>query len=238
VLLTTFVSAQQKAQTVTISGNLDAITANGTIIVDGQTYQLANGAALPSSALLGLNVTITGQVDPTTQTVIVISITITSSEATPEATPEVTATPSPEQTPDPEATPEATDQPDDDDGDIIIVIEGPVQSINVNIITIYNINIELDDDDPLLTVIQIGDVIRVEGNLTEGDNNTIIIVVVNIIFVNVEVVVQDGQVWRDDGNCGNPPPPWAPAHGWRRRCERSGGGGSGGRGNDGSGSKS
>ena len=27
-------------------------------------------------------------------------------------------------------------------------------------------------------------------------------------------------IWQDDGkNCGNPPPPWAPANGWRRRCE-------------------
>ena len=34
-----------------------------------------------------------------------------------------------------------------------------------------------------------------------------------------------GEAWRDRGNCSNPPPPWAPAHGWRRRCE--GGGGSG-----------
>jgi len=226
VLLTSFVSAQQ-GQTVTISGQLDAITADGTIIVDGQTFQLANGAALPSSALLGLNVTIVGQQDPTTQAVIVISITITSGEATPEATPD------PEETPDPEATPEATNEPDDeddDDGDIIIVIEGPVDSININIINIFGMDIELDEDSPLLTVIQVGDVIRVEGNMAEGDDNTFIIVVVNIIFINVEVVVQDDQVWRDNGNCGNPPPPWAPAHGWHRRCDRSGGGGRGGEG--------
>jgi hypothetical protein len=30
--------------------------------------------------------------------------------------------------------------------------------------------------------------------------------------------VVDNQVWRDDNECGNPPPPWAPAHGWRRKC--------------------
>jgi hypothetical protein len=29
----------------------------------------------------------------------------------------------------------------------------------------------------------------------------------------------NGQVWRDEGNCDNPPPSWAPAHGWRLRCE-------------------
>ncbi|MBZ0278785.1 MAG: hypothetical protein K8I60_21750 [Anaerolineae bacterium] len=145
----------------------------------------------------------------------------------------VTPTPPPvEETPEatPESTPEATDEPDDD-LQITIIIEGPVQSVNINIITIYNINIEVEPDDPILTVIQVGDVIRVEGNVAQrGD--TIVIVVINLIFINVDVVVLDGEVWRDDGNCGNPPPPWAPANGWRRRCE--GGGGGGGNGSSGS----
>ncbi|MGJ3237227.1 MAG: DUF5666 domain-containing protein [Anaerolineae bacterium] len=84
----------------------------------------------------------------------------------PEATPEVT----------PEATPEVTAQPDDDDDDsddddTIIVIEGPVQSININIITIYNFEIEVDQSDLSLTVLQIGDVIRVEGALDNEDDD-------------------------------------------------------------------
>ncbi len=113
---------------------------------------------------------------------------------------------------------------DDDDDTVIIVIEGPVQQININIITIYGINIELDPDDPLLTVIQIGDYIRVEGDYGQS-GNTIIIIAVTIIIVDVDVVVDQGSgaVWRDPGDCGNPPPPWAPAHGWRRRCESGGG---------------
>jgi len=127
--------------------------------------------------------------------------------ATPEATPEMT----------PEATPEATPDPDDDDLPITIVIEGPVTAININIITIYNINIELDEDDPNLTIIQIGDIVRVEGD-TEDMDGTIVIIVINITIINVDINVDTGEVWRDDGNCGNGPPPWAPAHGWRRRC--------------------
>jgi hypothetical protein len=112
---------------------------------------------------------------------------------------------------------------DDDDQPVIIVIEGPVQSININIITIYNINIEVDIDDPILTVIQIGDRIRVEGTYA-GGGPTIVIVAINIIIINVDIVIIDGNpvVWRDDGSCANPPPAWAPAVGWRRRCESSG----------------
>lgn len=107
---------------------------------------------------------------------------------------------------------------------ITIIIEGPVGSININIITIYGIEIQLDPNDPLLTVIRIGDRIRVEGDIIDGAD-TIIIVAINIIIVDADVVIIDSgdggvDVWRNVGDdCSNPPPPWAPAHGWRAKCE-------------------
>ena len=140
--------------------------------------------------------------------------------ATPSPTPQATAEATAEETPDaeetPEATPEGTPEPDDDGG-ITIVIEGPVQSININIITIYNINIELDENDPNLTIIQVGDTVRIEGD-TRDNNGTIIIIAINIIIINVDINVDTGEIWRDGGDCLNAPPSWAPAHGWRRRC--------------------
>ncbi len=165
-------------------------------------------------------------------------------EATAEATVEATAEATLETTP--EVTPEVTMEPDDD-GDIIIIIEGPVQSININIITIYNINIQMRADDPLLTVIRIGDIIRVEGEIPGGDDDdggdiiligsSITIIAITVIIVDVDVVIVDGVIWRDYGDCGNPPPPWAPANGWRRRCEtpQNNGGGNQGGGNNGGG---
>jgi hypothetical protein len=155
-------------------------------------------------------------VAPTEATVpALVSTSEVTAEASAEIAPEVTATPIPESTLQAEVTIEPLDT--------AIVIEGPVEAINGNIVTIYGIDIELAPDDALLLVIQVGDVIRVEGNPKGGD--TVIVVAVNVLFINVDVVIQDGQVWRDDGNCNNPPPPWAPAHGWRRRCESQGGGG-------------
>jgi hypothetical protein len=136
----------------------------------------------------------------------------------PEETPEATLEGTPEVTPEgtPEATPEATTIPG---LPITIVIEGPVQAININIITIYNINVELGDDDPALKVIQVGDIVHVDGD-TEELNGTIIIVAINIVIVNVDINPTDNtQIFRDNGNCSNPPPPWAPAHGWHRRCD-------------------
>jgi hypothetical protein len=138
-------------------------------------------------------------------------------EATPEVTVEGTA----------EATPEATS----DGLEITIIIEGPVESISANIIVIYGFNIEVNEDDPILLVIEVGDVVRIEGNIGPSTGTTIVIIAVVIIIVDVDVVVDDdGSVWRDNGNCDNPPPPWAPAHGWHRRCDSPSNGGGSGRG--------
>ena len=122
------------------------------------------------------------------------------------------------------------DEDDDDEEGVVIVIEGPVTAIVGNQITIFNFNIIVAEDDPMLTVIQIGDVIHIEG---DWDDDSPVIIAIIIIFVDVDVFVFDGQVWRDPGNCAGGPPPWAPANGWRRRCE-GGGGNGGGRGRGGS----
>jgi hypothetical protein len=100
------------------------------------------------------------------------------------------------------------------------VIEGPVETININIITIFGITIEVDPEDSILTVIQVGDVIRVEGD-TVNRGNTIVIIAVTVIVIDVDIFINEdnGQVWRDDGDCSHGPPPWAPANGWRRKCE-------------------
>lgn len=129
----------------------------------------------------------------------------------------------------PEATTESSEQVQ------VTVIEGPVSTINENIITIYGVDLEVPSDDPRLNVLQVGDVIRVEGTT---DTVTVNILVINITFINVDVFVQGNQIWRDSGNCQNPPPAWAVANGWRQRCQGGGGnngnsnGNSNGRDND------
>ena len=134
-------------------------------------------------------------------------------EATQESTPEATPAVTPEATM--EMTPEVTIEPG---SPVIIVIEGPVQAININIITIYNINIQLDPNDPNLKIIKVGDIVHVEGTPTGSGN--IIIIAVTVIIIHVDVNPSTGDVWRDnDKNWSNPPPSWAPAHGWHRRCD-------------------
>jgi hypothetical protein len=127
-------------------------------------------------------------------------------------------------------------------GPVTIIIEGPVQAININIITIYDFEIIVDPADPILTIIRVGDIIRVVGDIDDFDDDedtTIVIIAITVIVVDVDIVIDDGGefVWRDEGDCSNPPPPWATANGWRRRCEGGGNPGNGngngrGRGND------
>lgn len=229
------------ANLVTIEGPVQSIGGNA-ITISGINIQISPDdpvwADLQVGDVVRVQANSVEQDDDTVILVAVVVIIVTdvpTPEATPDATPDVT----------PDVTPEATPDPDDDDLPITIVIEGPVQAININIITIYNINIQVDADDPILTVIQIGDIVRIEGNIADDDDDstTIVVVAVTIIIINIDVVIGDNVVWRDNGNCSNPPPPWAPANGWRRRCEnRSPGGagmgmgGTGGRGRGGSGS--
>jgi hypothetical protein len=95
----------------------------------------------------------------------------------------------------------------------VIVVEGPVEAIEGNLVTIQGYVIIFDLDDPLLLVLRIGDVLRIEGELNaEG-----LVVIFFVISITVYVDI-DGEVYYDDGSCDNPPPPWAPAHGWRERC--------------------
>ena len=44
-----------------------------------------------------------------------------------------------------------------------IVVEGPITSLNNNIVTIYGFNIEVEAQHPILKVIDVGDVVRVQG---------------------------------------------------------------------------
>ncbi|MAU12884.1 MAG: hypothetical protein CL607_23895 [Anaerolineaceae bacterium] len=105
----------------------------------------------------------------------------------------------------------------EDDTEVIIIIEGPVDEIDGNTIYIFGFPINLDPDDPRINVIQIGDIIRIEGS----DDGGVLIALV-FIFTDVEIFVNNGIVWRDAGTCSNPPPSWAPAWGWRARCEGGG----------------
>jgi hypothetical protein len=105
-----------------------------------------------------------------------------------------------------------------------------VTAISGTQVNIYGLDIVFTSGSPALTVVQVGDVIRVEG---VADVASDAIVVINVTFVNVTVVIVDGLAWRGD-SCAVPPPSWAQAAAgdWFRRCTGGGGQGSGSTGGD------
>ncbi len=135
--------------------------------------------------------------------------------ATPTLVPSETASPTATFTPVPSETASPTPSPAPT-GTLTanFIIEGRVEAIEDNTIIIYGFPITLPSDDPLLTVIRVGDEVRVEGNLGEK------IEAITILPLNDNMEINpDGQtIWRDSGDCSNPPPAWATATGWRARC--------------------
>lgn len=108
-----------------------------------------------------------------------------------------------------------------DDDKVIIIIEGPITEIRNNIIIIFDMEIQIKPDDPILKVIRIGDTIRIEGEVDDSDVTHVIIIAIIVIIIDIDIYIEDNLIYRDDGDCGNPPPPWAPAHGWRRKCQQT-----------------
>lgn len=166
---------------------------------------------------------------PVTQTPAPVTLTPTATQTptnTPQATP--TALPSASITPRhiPTSVPTATTK-------ARMIIEGPIDQITDNVVTIYGIPIQIEPANPLLPGLSIGDIIRVEGDLQTANGVTIIIAVVITmppdknptpgINTNIDTDINTnpstGEVWQDNGNCDNPPPDWAPANGWRARCQ-------------------
>jgi len=98
-------------------------------------------------------------------------------EATDSATDIVTPTPllTLNSTPIPAATQTSSEA--------VLVIEGPVSAINANTVTIFGTNIWIDPNNPILADIKVGDELNVVGNI-EFQNNVMIVVAVNITFVN------------------------------------------------------
>jgi uncharacterized membrane protein YgcG len=106
-----------------------------------------------------------------------------------------------------------------------IIIEGPIEEIEQNTITIYGIRIQLREDDPLLEVLKVNDNIRIEGDI-QDEGATFLVIAEVLTFDNpnpvdneIYISPEGDDVWRDPSDCSNPPPAWAPANGWRARCE-------------------
>lgn len=98
--------------------------------------------------------------------------------ATSESVPSVIPTISPATAVTPSNTPPPQTQ------EVIVNIEGPVTNISNNIVSIYDFNIAVEPQHPILQVIDVGDIVRVQGVL--GSDNTVVATIIsNILDANL-----------------------------------------------------
>ncbi len=177
---------------VEITGVVSQITGN-TIIVAGLTIDDSQ-IVLDANVAVGSTVQVIGTAVNNViiaQTVVIVSL----ASATPEATLE------PEMTPPPESTETVTSI---GDNNVIIVVEGPVINIVNNVLTIYNFNVQVTPENPILSVISIGDIVRAEGAL--GGNGVIVATTVSnissttVVSGGTATVGLDGPVESIDGD--------------------------------------
>lgn len=76
----------------------------------------------------------------------------------------------------------------DDESGVVIIIEGPVEVINGNVITIFGINIEIDATDTILTTLHLGDILRIEGDLLEN-GDTIVVIAVVVVVIDIDIIL-------------------------------------------------
>jgi hypothetical protein len=169
VLLLSAFSLNAQSDSVDLTGSVTAFT-QGTMLVDGHVVDIS-AVQVSNPLVVGSQVHVTG----VSQNGIIIAVHIDLVTQTGQAT--LTPTPI---VPDPEGTEEA-----EPDGDIIVIV-GPVTAINNNVIVIYSFNVLVEPNHPLLTIIHIGDIVRVEGHL--GNDG----VIQAIVFGNVLDDEDDG----------------------------------------------
>jgi hypothetical protein len=160
-----------------ISGVVSEVNAT-TIVVAGLTVDIS-GLSFDSTITTGSTVSVAGYLQPTNiilaDSITVITIIIDGTSVTVTPTPS-TSTPTPEATP--ETTPDVTLTPTVAPN-LIVVVEGPVINIINNIITIYDFDIEVEPQHPILSIINIGDIVHVEGSF--GSTGVIVANVVSNI---------------------------------------------------------
>lgn len=183
-------------------------------------FSMQIGAALVAAVVLvitGLVITQLGNQNPNlgtatltassgSQVAVVSSATVAASiegatvtaTATSETVPSVIPTVAPATTTAPMNTPLSSTQ------EVVVNIEGPITSIANNIVSIYDFSIEIEPQHPILQVIDIGDVVRIQGVLG-SDNKVVANVVSNILDANLAdgvtaTVGLDGPIEAIDGS--------------------------------------
>lgn len=170
----------------------------GSIVVNGLPVNLTATGIAASSLQLGAVVTIAG----TLENGVVLASELVLGSAT--AVPTPTSTPRSRTGGDDRASDRSNDDRtsnrnnNNNNARPRIVIEGPVRQINITSIQIFDLTIQVAPDDPTLSRLRVGDVVRVDGDFSVT-NNTVIIVAINITVININTPGRDSRTSESRG---------------------------------------
>jgi hypothetical protein len=85
-------------------------------------------------------------------------------------------------TPDAAVTPDASATME-----MAIIVEGPISAIRDNVLTVYNLQVEIDPKHPILRLLEVGDPVRVEGMFSGG------VVMADVVGNMDEITIVDGK---------------------------------------------
>jgi hypothetical protein len=83
---------------------------------------------------------------------------------------------------------------------VSVSLNGPIEAIADNLVTVNGIIVEFEPDDPVLGTLHPGNFVSVEGKFV-GSGQNIVLVVVNVTVIN-NVTTTDSACWYHDDGMG------------------------------------
>jgi hypothetical protein len=77
-------------------------------------------------------------------------------------------------------------------------LEGPVEAIAGNLVTINGIQVQLDPASPVLRTLQVGNFVSVQGDF-QGSGTTIVLMVVSFTVINNVTIIENDCWYHDTG---------------------------------------
>lgn len=120
-----------------------------------------------ASVIIGLFMVMTPNKNTDSAATVIPRHTVTSEPMPPSPNPSITATSA------------------QSDASAVVVIEGPVSAVKANIITVFDVDIQIDVSNPILDDIQVGDTLHILGEaILNGDR--VIIIAIDIVIQEIE----------------------------------------------------
>ncbi len=106
---------------------------------------------------------------------------------------------------------------------VIVVIEGVIESIDGNVIVVNGVSYIIPDGNLVLSLLEVGDSVVIVAVQAEDGALTVFLITLSDEDIYIDTDDNDDNDddddFRDDAPCQARPPDWAPAYGWRMKCD-------------------